>query len=63
VLKDKERQILIQYFGLTTPEPMPLEEIAKKINRSVQQTRRLKDKALECLRNSDAGPSLKACLN
>jgi len=63
VLKDKERQILTQYFGLTTLEPMSLEEIAKKINRSVEQTRRLKDKALECLRNSDVGPSLKGCLN
>jgi RNA polymerase primary sigma factor len=63
VLKDKERQIVTQYFGLSTLEPMSLEEIAKRINRSVEQTRRLKDKALECLRNSDAGPSLKACLN
>ncbi|WP_426667432.1 sigma-70 family RNA polymerase sigma factor [Mucilaginibacter sp. McL0603] len=63
VLKDKERQIVTQYFGLTSLEPMPLEEIAKRINRSVEQTRRLKDKALECLRNSDAGPSLKACFN
>jgi RNA polymerase primary sigma factor len=63
VLKDKERQILTQYFGLTTLEPMPLEEIAKRIDRSVEQTRRLKDQALHCLRNSAVGPSLKACLN
>jgi RNA polymerase primary sigma factor len=63
ILKDKERQILTQYFGLITLEPMALEEIAKSINRSVEQTRRLKDKALECLRNSNVGPSLKGCLN
>jgi RNA polymerase primary sigma factor len=63
VLKDKERQILTAYFGLITPEPISLEEIAKRINRSVEQTRRLKDKALECLRNSNVGPSLKGCLN
>lgn len=63
VLKDKERQIVTQYFGLTSLEPMPLEEIAKRIDRSVEQTRRLKDKALECLRNSAVGPSLRGCLN
>jgi RNA polymerase primary sigma factor len=63
VLKDRERQVLTEYFGLTTLEPMSLEAIAKRINRSVEQTRRLKDKALECLRNSDVGSSLKACLN
>jgi RNA polymerase primary sigma factor len=63
MLKDRERQVLTEYFGLTTLEPMSLEAIAKRINRSVEQTRRLKDKALECLRNSDVGSSLKACLN
>jgi len=63
ILKDKERQILVQYFGLATLEPVPLEEIAHGINRSVEQTRRIKDKALECLRNSAVGPSLRGCLN
>jgi len=63
ILKEKERQILMQYFGLSTLEPVPLEDIAQGINRSVEQTRRIKDKALACLRDSVAGPSLRGCLN
>ncbi|WPU99122.1 RNA polymerase sigma factor RpoD/SigA [Mucilaginibacter sp. cycad4] len=62
-LPRREREVLTLHFGLGGNNPKRLEEIAEIFKLSVEHTRRIKDKALEKLRLSSAGPALKSCLS
>ncbi|TWR24412.1 RNA polymerase sigma factor RpoD/SigA [Mucilaginibacter pallidiroseus] len=62
-LTQRERDLLILFFGLETGHALRLEEIARILNLCVEHTRRLKDGALEKLRISDKANELRSCLN
>lgn len=63
VLNERDREILILFFGLGSCSPQSLEEIAKKFNITIEHTRRLKENALNKLRNCSNAPVLMSCLN
>jgi RNA polymerase primary sigma factor len=62
-LCERESLIVRLYFGLNIMSPVPLEDIAKQIKLSTEQTRRIKDKALLRLKHSSFAPVLASCLN
>jgi RNA polymerase primary sigma factor len=62
-LGPRDREVVQLYFGLNINDPLPLEEIAKKFNLSIEHTRRLKDNALQRLSKSPHSPLLKSCLS
>ncbi|MBR6439529.1 MAG: RNA polymerase sigma factor RpoD/SigA [Bacteroidales bacterium] len=51
VLNEKERQIIIYYFGLESNHPYTLEEIGYMMDMTRERVRQVKDKALKKLRN------------
>ena len=51
-LTERERAILMLYFGLGDSEPMTLEEIGKKMNLTRERIRQIKEKAILRLRHS-----------
>lgn len=51
VLNEKERQIIIYYFGLDTNHAYTLEEIGYMMDMTRERVRQVKDKALKKLRN------------
>ncbi|MDP9077726.1 MAG: RNA polymerase sigma factor RpoD/SigA [Bacteroidota bacterium] len=63
ILNAREREIITLYFGLNLTVPLPVDEIARRLNITVVCIRRMKDKALLRLKNSSYGPLLKSCLN
>jgi len=63
ILSARDREIIQMYFGLNQSCPLPLENIADKFNLSIEHTRRLKDIALQSIRNSDQALLLKSCLD
>jgi len=50
-LPDKEKNILELQFGLVDKPPLTVKEIAAKLNLSVGEIRKIKDKALRSLRH------------
>jgi RNA polymerase primary sigma factor len=50
-LSVRQREVLCCFFGITTPYPMPLEEIALRYDLTRERVRQIKDKALLQLRN------------
>ena len=50
ILNDKERQILIYYFGLESSHSYTLEEIGYMMDMTRERVRQVKDKALKKLR-------------
>lgn len=58
-LSDREREILMLYFGLTNDEPLTLEEIGKKLNLTRERIRQIKEKAIMRLRHSSRAKYLK----
>lgn len=52
LLRDREREILCQYFGLDGNDPMTLEEIGAKMGVTRERVRQIKQRALSKLRRS-----------
>ncbi len=50
-LTDRERKILLMYFGLTGEEPLTLEEIGRKMDLTRERIRQIKEKAITRLRH------------
>lgn len=51
ILSDRERTILVMFFGIGTQYPLSLEEIGNKFGLTRERVRQLKDKALVHLRH------------
>ncbi|OOQ57849.1 sigma-70 family RNA polymerase sigma factor [Mucilaginibacter pedocola] len=62
-LTQRERDLLILFFGLETGQAIRLEEIARIFGLCIAHTRRLKDGALEKMRMSTKANELRSCLN
>ena len=58
-LTERERAILMLYFGLGDSEPMTLEEIGKKMRLTRERIRQIKEKAILRLRHSSRSKYLK----
>jgi RNA polymerase primary sigma factor len=63
VLNERDRELLILFFGLGSCSPLSLKEIAKKFNITIEHTRKLKENALNKLRYCSKAPVLMSCLN
>ncbi len=62
-LEEKERKVLIWYFGLNGGYPLPLEEIGERLGLTRERVRQLKDRALEKLRRHPRVTHLKVYLS
>ena len=62
VLSKRDRELLVMFFGLGAFSPLSLEEIGKRFNISKEHVGRLKDRALNKLRNCSNAPVLLSCL-
>lgn len=62
VLSKRDRELLVLFFGLGTFSPLSLEEIGKRFNITKEHVGRLKEKALNKLRNCSNAPVLMSCL-
>jgi RNA polymerase primary sigma factor len=62
ILKKREKDILVMYFGLDCAVPCRLEEIAERFMLSVEHVRRLKDGALNKIRCSGVASRLASYL-
>ncbi len=58
-LTDRERAILVLYFGLEGEEPLTLEDIGKKMHLTRERIRQIKEKAILRLRHSTRSKYLK----
>jgi RNA polymerase primary sigma factor len=58
-LSEREREILVLYFGLNNDEPLTLEEIGKKLHLTRERIRQIKEKAIMRLRHSSRAKYLK----
>lgn len=63
VLSKRDRELLVLFFGLGSFSPLSLEEIGRRFNISKEHVGRLKDKALDKLRNCSNAPVLMSCLS
>lgn len=63
VLSKRDRELLVMFFGLGTFSPLSLEEIAKRFNVTKEHVGRLKERALNKLRNCSSAPVLMSCLS
>jgi len=63
ILNPRERAVINMYFGLGLSIPLPIDEIARRLNITVVCIRRMKEKALFRLKNSSYGPLLQSCIN
>ncbi len=61
-LTDREREIVVLFFGLSTSQPLSLEEIGEKFNLTRERVRQIKDKALQRLRHTSRSKILKSYL-
>ncbi len=61
-LTEREREIIILFFGLSTNHPLSLEEIGEKFNLTRERVRQIKDKALQRLRHTSRSKILKSYL-
>jgi len=62
-LNSRDREILTLYFGLDAFSPWSLDEIAKKFKITKEHVGRLKEKALQKLRECSLSHNLMSCLN
>jgi RNA polymerase primary sigma factor len=58
VLNKRDREIVILFFGLGQYSPMSVEEISERFNITKEHVRRLKERALNKLRNCSNAPVL-----
>jgi RNA polymerase primary sigma factor len=63
VLSKRDRELLTMFFGLGSFSPLSLEEIGKRFNVTKEHVGRLKEKALDKLRNCSNAPVLMSCLS
>ncbi|RYE35114.1 MAG: RNA polymerase sigma factor RpoD/SigA [Sphingobacteriaceae bacterium] len=61
-LTEREREILMLFFGLGGSSPFSLEEIGEKFNLTRERVRQIKDKALQRLRHTSRSKILKSYL-
>jgi len=61
-LTDREREIIVLFFGLGFNHPLSLEEIGEKFSLTRERVRQIKDKALQRLRHTSRSKILKSYL-
>ena len=61
-LTEKERNVIVYYFGLSGTQAKSLEEIAHQLNLTRERVRQIKEKALRRLRTTSRSKSLKLFL-
>jgi len=61
-LTEREREIIVLFFGLGSNHQLSLEEIGEKFNLTRERVRQIKDKALQCLRHTSRSKILKSYL-
>jgi RNA polymerase primary sigma factor len=61
-LTEREREIVVLFFGLDGNSPLSLEEIGEKFNLTRERVRQIKDKALQRLRHTSRSKILKSYL-
>ena len=61
-LTEREREIIVLFFWLSTNHPLSLEEIGEKFNLTRERVRQIKDKALQRLRHTSRSKILKSYL-
>jgi RNA polymerase primary sigma factor len=61
-LTEREREIVVLFFGLGHSSPLSLEEIGEKFNLTRERVRQIKDKALQRLRHTSRSKILKSYL-
>jgi len=61
-LTDREREIIVLFFGLSSNHPLSLEEIGEQFNLTRERVRQIKDKALQRLRHTSRSKILKTYL-
>jgi RNA polymerase primary sigma factor len=61
-LTEREREIIVLFFGLSTNHPLSLEEIGEKFNLTRERVRQIKDKALQRFRHTSRSKILKSYL-
>ena len=61
-LTEREREIVVLFFGLGGSSPLSLEEIGEKFNLTRERVRQIKDKALQRLRHTSRSTILKSYL-
>ena len=62
LIVEREREIIVLFFGLSTNHPLSLEEIGEKFNLTRERVRQIKDKALQRLRHTSRSKILKSYL-
>jgi RNA polymerase primary sigma factor len=61
-LTDREREIIVLFFGLGSNQPLSLEEIGEQFSLTRERVRQIKDKALQRLRHASRSRILKSYL-
>lgn len=61
-LTDREREIIVLFFGLGSNQPLSLEEIGERFSLTRERVRQIKDKALQRLRHASRSRILKTYL-
>jgi len=61
-LTEREREIIVLFFGLGSNHQLSLEEIGEKFNLTRERVRQIKDKALQRLRHTSRSKILKSYL-
>ena len=62
-LTDKERNVIVHYFGLSGTQPKSLEDIADQFHLTTERVRQIKEQALRRLRNTSRRKSLNLFLD
>ena len=62
ILAEREREVIVLFFGLDKGAPHSLEEIGEKFNLTRERVRQIKDKALMRLRQNSKAKTLQSYL-
>jgi RNA polymerase primary sigma factor len=57
-LTEKEREVLVLFFGLNNSQPLSLDEISEQMGISIERVRQIKERAIRRLRNSHRSKNL-----
>ena len=58
-LTDREREVIVLYFGINKDSPMTLEEIGTKFGLTRERVRQIKEKAIRRLRHTSRSKTLR----
>jgi len=61
-LSERDREVLILFFGIGSNNPLSLEEIGEKFNLTRERVRQLKDKSLQRLKHASRSKILQSYL-